>query len=131
MFYCFSVVQEIRYFNEDIHAFLIKVFPCAKFVMNYRTDFEKQATSGFFKAKENSPAALKKKTDSLIYFAKKYPDKTFLMPMDTFSDLDKWNSLFSFLGKKNCKASGVAIYNNSSSYTKRGEYTSPKVVSCS
>jgi hypothetical protein len=112
--------KEIRYNKHDVIDFLIKVFPCGKFITNYRLDIAKQHKSKFHK--HTSVNELEKMTDTLVSSSQKYPKRMFEMPLERFDNITLWDSLFSWLGMPNCRATSVAWANNHSYVAAAGKF---------
>lgn len=91
----------------------MKVFPCAKFVINYRQDIKAQHKSEF--QKKIKISELTNVTKSLIDFANLHKNNMFQFPLEDFGNLNKWNELFSFLDRDQCKAKSVIHSNNGKS----------------
>ncbi len=140
-----------RYHSPLILDFIIKVFPCAKFIINYREDIDQQVTSSIknkmiIKNKES----LTELTKSLINYAqskmtlsKQYSHQQspqfYFAPLESFTNLTMWNQMFHFLDRPKCLATGVLRVNDDGYSTGSGTAgaaqpvggTQQKVVLCS
>jgi hypothetical protein len=112
--------KEIRYNTPDVLQFLVKVFPCGKFIVNYRQDLGQQHQSKFHT--HTSLKQLQKMTGALTEFSRQYPRRTFAMPLEQFANVTLWNSLVSWLGKPNCEVASVAWANNDSYVADSGKF---------
>jgi hypothetical protein len=89
-----------------------------------RKDLQAQHKS-IFKARQ-SMHDLQSHNDVLLKFAQKFPNQTRVMMLEDYEDLHRWNELFAWLGKPNCKANKVLHSNKDKSY----EVDNRKAVIC-
>jgi len=104
--------KEIRYdYSEDL-AFLQRVFPCARFVVNTRRNLKEQAGSAFYETFKNAQSKAKEKTGVLKAWRSKFnPKRTFLLELEDFTT-DKFNEMLKWLKVTGCKYTSVAHANN-------------------
>ena len=111
-----------RYHSPSILEFLLKVFPCGKYIINHREDLDQQVTSSVkYKMAIKSKESLKLLTQNLIKFAQSKSklstsslnakDQFFFVPLESFHNLTLWNQLFQWLERPQCHASGVLRIN--------------------
>lgn len=103
--------KEIRYNNPQILEFISKAFPCAKFIFNCRREtFQEQSHSGFLQLQPNRTSdELKRQADFLRKYSKKphMADRSLVMYMEDFDDLEKWNTIASWLDRPFCTFSDI------------------------
>jgi hypothetical protein len=100
--------------------FLLKVFPCGKFILNFREDIDKQVASSI---KNNMAVknkdSIQSMTQSLIHFAQSKTslstfdpqDQFYSMPLESFNNMTVWRHLFRWLGRPQCRATDVLRVN--------------------
>lgn len=108
--------KEIRYgLDTKLLNFLaMELFPCAKFVVNYRLDIVAQHQSSF--QQQVDLDVLTNKTIRLQSFAQQYSKRTFEMPLEYYHNISQWNALFAFLGRPKCVANSVLHANADGGY---------------
>jgi len=93
-------------------AFVKKVFPCARFILNYRSNVQAQVAS----QRENnfplpiSASELYRRNKELVAFHNSNRKTTFLLPLEEFSD-SKFSALLAWIGIKNCSFSRIVHAN--------------------
>ena len=121
--------KEIRYTDPDILKFIVRLFPCAKFIINTRRDSVDQAMSQnkAWRAKtnvdisvnENGGAKLETGAQKLLEFFPISKANVFHFQTEEYDNLDKWNALITFIDApktKNCKFSHVLHENDAGGY---------------
>eukprot|EP00928_Gymnodinium_smaydae_P052779 TRINITY_DN36944_c0_g1_i1.p1 TRINITY_DN36944_c0_g1~~TRINITY_DN36944_c0_g1_i1.p1 ORF type:complete len:364 (-),score=46.68 TRINITY_DN36944_c0_g1_i1:182-1216(-) len=107
--------KEIMYHSPEMLNFLTHVFPCAKFLVNVRSDMAAQAESTFWK--RNQMSQLKSITRSLRQFQAEDPASRYLLELEHFS-VEYFNKMLTWLGISGCTFTQVAQANsNGSKYT--------------
>lgn len=109
--------KEIRYSSEPMIHFLKLLFPCSRFIFNYRKNFEQQAKSGFYRdGHRRNIQKLALLNREVVKLAKLYPETSYLLPLEDFS-VDKFNGLLSWIGyDKDCRFSTIAHSNKHNGY---------------
>lgn len=102
--------KEIRYGTvEDLNV-ITRLFPCAKFVVNYRRDVASQSLSGFYRLRGERTAvvsALLKQNELYMKWAATLGRKrSFTVTLEDFS-VQRFNELLTWLGYSNCSYSAV------------------------
>lgn len=106
--------KEIRYTSVDDLNVITKLFPCAKFVINYRHDVDSQSKSGFYALRAGHTAVV----NGLLRQNELYkrwattlgPQRTFVLPLEEFG-VPSFNRLLKWLGYSNCSFNAV-IHSN-------------------
>ena len=95
---------------EDLD-YLSALFPCARFVINYRHDVEKQARSGFHA--EDKDGVLQNNTELLLEWAQHHRGRCFDLPLEDFS-VPTFDRLLAFLGRglQACRFGNLVHTNN-------------------
>jgi hypothetical protein len=101
--------KEIRYNTTEQLDFLNHIFPCAKYIINYRIDLEAQTHSAF--RADNSVSELDQFNKVLLKFAHKHRHRSFIFPLEFYSNESHWNQLFRFLDRPQCKVISVVHSN--------------------
>ena len=99
---------------EDLD-YLSALFPCARFVINYRRDLKKQARSAFYvKAKAG---VLQNRTELLLEWAQHHRGRCFDLPLEDFS-VPTFDRLLAFLGRglQACRFGNLVHANNHNGY---------------
>ncbi len=121
--------KEIRYASESMLDFIEKAFPSARFVVNYRQNVTAQSASAWYKDSPESADILETETRTLLSWASRNQNRTFLLPLETFS-VESFNELFKWLGYPQCSAQRIPTDNSKGSYTQTTE-DPPELVLCS
>jgi hypothetical protein len=103
-----------------VWEFLLQLFPCGKFIVNYRDDIWKQSKSGFLRQNTNAKSYLENYTAELLQFAKhdnKHTDQFYYIKTEDFSQLEVWNDMFAWLGHPECIVNYVLHMNAKGRYT--------------
>jgi hypothetical protein len=131
--------KEVRYTDERMFTFLTAVFPCARFVINYRpleeipklvTSFQRgqmdiaakmypaHGSQHPSRQSQNRELAMKltNVTSNLMRFGRPGSStantSSFHMPLNRFSDISRWNDLARYLGS-NCTFKRVLSHHHS------------------
>ena len=109
--------KEIRYSDVEILGFISDAFPNAQFIISYRQNIAAQLSS----ASKAFPQPFTSKvfdarTNTLLEWANKRPDKVFEMPLESFS-LETFSNLYKWLGF-NCSATAIEHDNAHKGYRK-------------
>ena len=107
--------KEIRYSIDELD-YIAYLFPCSKFIVNYRKDLVQQSRSAWFTKRNFS--TLVNATNKYIEWASKYKpsNRSFLLPLEEFSK-EKMNSVLDWLGiDPSCRFIGVAHAHKDGSY---------------
>lgn len=97
--------KEIRHVDTHQLDFFLKLFPCARFIVNTRRDLTAQSKSGFFKRNRNSLKTLQNSTMSILKWTATVPDrqqKLFLFPTELIS-VKNFNVLLKWIGVQGCQ----------------------------
>lgn len=107
--------KEIRWTAEDV-AFIQRVCPCSRFVLNTRKDADQQAESGFYVYSTNAVEAVEDANMRIRHAINAVPpDRVFRLQLEEFS-IDRFNLLAGWLGFK-CRFNRVTHSNARSTYT--------------
>lgn len=102
--------KEIRYSTEDTLNMITEIFPCAKFVINYRQDIYSQSNSGSYGRQPDRSAVVRtlmKQNELYTRLAAGLgPDRVFNVTLEQFS-VDTFNRLLAWLGYSNCTYSSL------------------------
>ncbi|KAJ8613035.1 hypothetical protein CTAYLR_004067 [Chrysophaeum taylorii] len=96
--------KEIRYFKMDDLNTMTKIFPCAKFIVNFRQDIEAQAQSAFWKQRHASKAEQELSDRNRLYtnWARALgKDRAFVLTTEDIK-VETFNRLLGWLGYSNC-----------------------------
>jgi hypothetical protein len=104
----------IRLNDAGALKFMTMLFPCAKFLLTYRIDIEKQMQSGMWKkgggVRELSSSLLHNETRAVLEFHAKHPDITFAMPLENIT-VARYNAMLYWLGARGCVFDRVLLTN--------------------
>merc|ERR1712100_326508 len=100
--------KAIRFSRESLE-FMPILFPCAKYIVNWRKNITAQMQSGWY-ATTNQELYLPERTDELKTWSRRHKGNAFELPLHKFS-IDKFNEMASWLGYR-CKYNGVTHHNN-------------------
>lgn len=110
--------KEIRYPTADDLNMITRLFPCAKFVVNYREDIDSQSHSGFYGQRKDQDAVvstLAKRNELYTKWAAGLgPSRAFTLTLEQFS-IDTFNQLLAWLGYSNCSYSSL-IHSNTNGF---------------
>lgn len=101
--------KEIRILSRKQLAFMKKVFPAGKFVLNTRKNLERQHMSQF--QMDIPMMELRNWTRELELFQGDHPDDTFLLRLEEYNS-DTYNRLLDFIGVSGCYFAFIAHANN-------------------
>ena len=104
--------KEIRYDLRQLD-FMKELFPCAKFVVNFRKDTESQHRSQFHR--QTTVEALTKRNEDLVNWSNENRESAFQIPLEEFS-IQNFNRLVRWLNVSECTFSKVA-HANRNGYT--------------
>mmetsp|Transcript_24950 Transcript_24950/g.78117 ORF Transcript_24950/g.78117 Transcript_24950/m.78117 type:complete len:213 (-) Transcript_24950:812-1450(-) len=111
--------KEIRYNTPEDIEWLKEVFPCAKFIFNYRDNVSHYST---FKTRSASPEELQKEADLLKWYAtgeNPWKSQAFDMPLEALNSTAKWNSLLEWIDHPECKHQ-FTLHSNKKKVNMRG-----------
>jgi hypothetical protein len=109
--------------SDGVLKFMVQLFPCAKFVLTYRNDVQKQLHSAYWasavrkkKTKDGSGRpdpnrVLRNETRALLKFHANHPNATFVLPLETIS-VPRYNAMLHWLGARECKFQRVVVSNS-------------------
>jgi len=107
--------KEIRFTADLVTRMADFVFPCAKFIFNYRLDLEAQSASQLKHFQGHSQSGhLLNLTDDLAAWqnsSEEHKSKAFSLPLEHF-DVDHFNDLLTWLGITGCNYTKVLHANN-------------------
>lgn len=102
--------KEIRYFTIDDLNLITTLFPCAKFVVNYRLDVDSQSQSAFYGVRPDRDAVIRtlaKHNELYIRWAAELgPSRAFTVTLENLT-VDTFNQLLVWLGYSNCTYSAL------------------------
>jgi hypothetical protein len=111
--------KEIRITSRKHLDFMLELFPCAKFIINWRTDVEAQHESTF-KAKE-SVKTLEETNDELTAWGSSHKESAFLLPCCDEYTVENFNSLLLWLGVFDCEYTSVIHANAGGTYSRSSD----------
>lgn len=127
--------KEFRTLAETDFIFTKHLFPCAKFIVNFREDVSSQSQSGFYKRRARIEGNVTSITDSLAKtneflrsLVQKHQDYMLLATLEDFS-IESFDRILTFLGFSDCRTLQIPHLNNKS-YTSHDETTPLGVVDC-
>mmetsp|Transcript_26439 Transcript_26439/g.54835 ORF Transcript_26439/g.54835 Transcript_26439/m.54835 type:complete len:100 (-) Transcript_26439:8-307(-) len=94
---------------------MLKVFPCAKFIVNVRRDLVAQSRSAFWTKGNQTGKLLPRITSMLEHWQSSHTDRTRLLHLEDFT-LVEFNKLLQWLGVRGCKFTVLAHSNYNGSY---------------
>ena len=106
--------KEVHFTIKNIY-FLKLLFPCSRFIFNFRNDTKAQGNSAYHKRQQTSPIFLKKFNSQLLYLHKLWKDRSFLMIMEDFS-IKQFNNLLLWLDIKDCSFKTIGHFNQNNTY---------------
>mmetsp|Transcript_53632 Transcript_53632/g.100645 ORF Transcript_53632/g.100645 Transcript_53632/m.100645 type:complete len:1298 (+) Transcript_53632:53-3946(+) len=112
--------KEINFYTNSQLKFLEKLFPCARFIVSSRQDFQQQAASQklAFKSREAQSQDLARKTFELEAWSQTFSSRrAFRMRLEDFS-LHGFNMLLRWLGVAGCQFLTVAHEYDSGGFSK-------------
>jgi len=111
--------KEISHCNWEDLRFFQRAFPCAKYILNYRKDLEKQIRSGMYRGRDQDKMRdkIEDRTETLIRFADRHADIVYHMPLEEFG-LDLFNNLLRWMGVHDCNFTRMVHSNSHGTYTK-------------
>lgn len=104
--------KEIRHDSAEKLAWVKKMFPKAKFLINYRKNVTNQAKSAFYKHANVDPEeTITAKNNALLTFANSLPEhQRYILPLEDFS-VELFNGMIKFLGFEGCEY-GKLVHDN-------------------
>jgi hypothetical protein len=111
--------KEIRITSRKHLDFMFELFPCAKFILNWRTDVEAQHESTF-KARE-SVENLEETNDELTAWGSSHEESAFLLPCCDEYTVESFNSLLLWLGVFDCEYTSVIHANAGGTYSRSSD----------
>jgi len=127
--------KEIRTRAETDFIFTRHLFPCAKFIVNFREDVSSQSQSGFYKRMARIEGSVTSITDSLTKsneflrsLVQKHQDYMLLATLEDFS-IETFDRILIFLGFSDCRTLQIP-YLNKQSYTSNNELKPLGLVDC-
>lgn len=100
--------KEIRIIRDDQLAFLTRIFPCGRYIVNTRTNLHKQRQSEF---RADTPMELLQNwTTTLNTWQEANPGIAFDLKLEDYS-VEKFNTLLQFLNFDDCRFTSVAHAN--------------------
>jgi hypothetical protein len=106
--------KEIKIRTWEQLNFMKLLFPCAKFIINWRTDTAAQHNSTFQSGK--SVEKLQAINDEVVGWAEKNPDRSFMLPCCDDFTTDRFNALLGWIGVTGCSYTDV-IHANDGGYS--------------
>ena len=106
--------KEIRHHQKEQLHFFRQLFPCAKYIVNYRHDVAKQAGSGMYQytSSDGMAKSLQDATYNLLNWTTTMPrSTTYLMPLEQFS-VSLFNQMLRWLGVHHCAYVDIHHSNN-------------------
>ena len=102
----------------DMLDFVMRMFPCSRFIFNYRMDLEAQGNSGFHKDERTPVEKLARERQKMIDAHEKLGDfRTFLLPLEDLNK-EKFNELVDWIGFEDCEFKKIGHYNYNNTYRK-------------
>mmetsp|Transcript_3826 Transcript_3826/g.6484 ORF Transcript_3826/g.6484 Transcript_3826/m.6484 type:complete len:259 (-) Transcript_3826:217-993(-) len=109
--------KEVHVPMDQLH-FIRLLFPCSRFVFNYRQDLVAQSNSGFHKKENTSLFQLSSEREKMLQAHRELGDfQTFLQPLEEF-DTEHLNTMVDWLGFEDCTFRKVGHYNFNGTYRK-------------
>ncbi|CAN0089623.1 unnamed protein product, partial [Heterosigma akashiwo] len=87
---------------------MTKIFPGAKFILNYRRNESDWLDHGFWEKK--SADQYKRSIDAMLRFRERNPENTFILNTEDMN-VDRFNEMLSWLGVGNCKYTSILHLN--------------------
>lgn len=112
--------KEIRYATFDMVHFLSGLFPCARFVLNFRRQVDAEIKAGAFRNTANHPDTHGEWASGLELFQTlhaHFPNTTMELPLEDMT-ADTYNAiLHRLLGVRGCTYTGVVHDNRKGGYS--------------
>lgn len=106
--------KEVHFTIENIY-FLRILFPCSRFIFNFRKDSYAQVNSAFHKKKKTSQTELLKLNSQLLEIHKLWKDYSYLMMLEDFS-IPQFNNLLLWLNIHGCSFQSIGHFNQNNTY---------------
>eukprot|EP00633_Aureoumbra_lagunensis_P008643 CAMPEP_0197306180 /NCGR_PEP_ID=MMETSP0891-20130614/2837_1 /TAXON_ID=44058 ORGANISM="Aureoumbra lagunensis, Strain CCMP1510" /NCGR_SAMPLE_ID=MMETSP0891 /ASSEMBLY_ACC=CAM_ASM_000534 /LENGTH=208 /DNA_ID=CAMNT_0042788117 /DNA_START=329 /DNA_END=955 /DNA_ORIENTATION=- len=101
--------KEIRFTVQQLNDMSEHVFPCAKFIVNIRSDTVAQHKSLFQSRK--SIQQLSERNNQFLDWAEKHQKQSFVLPLEDF-DVTHFNSILRWVGIEGCNYTKVVHAND-------------------
>lgn len=100
---------------SDMLPFIRKLFPCSRFIFNYRRNVEKQSQSAFHKLSGSTVEQLRENTAALLRAHDRLPFVSTTIALEDFS-LKSFDSLLRWMGLMQCRFTDIGHYNYNGTY---------------
>jgi hypothetical protein len=101
--------------SSDVLPFLRKLFPCSRFIFNYRRNVEKQSQSAFHKQTGSTVEQLRDNTAALLRAHDRLPVVSTTLALEDFSRRS-FDALLQWMGLCDCRFSDIGHYNYNGTY---------------
>ena len=116
--------KEIRYADAEVFKFINDLFPCAKYIFNYRSNAEADKVTSKKMWDRNTSFFLVNTEETLDLID---DSRKFIFTLEEYSELEKWNALSKFLGR-NCTFHKV-LHDNAN-YGYRVDKNDKNIITC-